>query len=61
VKEPFNLSKHRFSLIFEDEYGDFWRCSCGEQGFDFEQGKEGFREHLKKANIEHGKNTEGSS
>lgn len=38
--------KHSMELIFEDEHGDLVRCSCGEQGFDFEQGREWFRIHL---------------
>lgn len=39
-------SKHRFSLLFRDEAGDFWRCSCGVQGSDYNSGMDGFLEHI---------------
>lgn len=40
-------TEHRFDLVFEDEHGDLARCSCGEQGFDFNKGIDWFAEHIR--------------
>jgi hypothetical protein len=40
------LEEHWPTLVFEEGDGDLCRCSCGEQGFDFKQGREWFAAHL---------------
>lgn len=37
---------HRARLVLEDEHGDFIRCDCGEQGYDFDQGRVWYIGHL---------------
>ena len=37
---------HWPTLVFTDGDGDLVRCSCGEQGFDFKQGREWFAKHI---------------
>ena len=41
------VAKHRAWLVFEDgDVGDLCRCSCGEQGYDFRQGREWYALHV---------------
>jgi hypothetical protein len=40
------LLTHTFILVFRDEVGDLGRCSCGEQGFDFKDGREWYANHV---------------
>lgn len=37
---------HWPTLVFEADDGDLCRCDCGEQGYDFQQGRKWFAEHL---------------
>lgn len=38
---------HWPTLVFEDgDVGDLVRCDCGEQGYDWRQGREWFAKHM---------------
>jgi hypothetical protein len=42
---------HWPTLVFQAEDGDLCRCDCGEQGFDFKQGREWFAAHIAAAPV----------
>lgn len=44
--QPVEPPLHWPTLVFEDGDGDLCRCDCGEQGYDFKQGREWFAAHL---------------
>lgn len=43
---PAVRKRHQFTLVHETGEGDLGRCSCGESGYDFAQGREWFAGHL---------------
>lgn len=41
------MSDHALTLVFRDaEAGDLGRCDCGAQGFDYNDGRDWFAEHM---------------